>query len=192
VVSSFVIGHDLLMILKAVAAVIVACLLVSVVWKRARSGKRDRDRAVRQAGYAAEAHATKAKKAVLKAHAGDAEAQNALGNGYATGDGVEVNQSAAVEWYRKAALQGHAEAQLNLATCYDTGEGVARDEKEAIKWYLAAADQGVAEAQYNAALKLLSGDGVEKDTEKGSALLLAAADQGLEEAKDAIARSKLK
>lgn len=69
------------------------------------------------------------------AEQGNAEAQFFHGMIYATGSGVEKNDSEAVKWYRKAADQGNIQAQYILATRYAYGLGVATNYAEAVKLY---------------------------------------------------------
>ena len=59
---------------------------------------------------------------------------------YATGEGVSKDDAKALEWFRKAAVQGDPSAQLYLATMYSNGTGVARDLLEAYKWASLAND----------------------------------------------------
>ena len=47
------------------------------------------------------------------ATAGDADAQFNLGQAYKLGRGVPADQGIAIEWFRKAALQGHPKAEDN-------------------------------------------------------------------------------
>jgi len=49
-----------------------------------------------------------------KAESGDAEAQRLLGEAFEGGTGVAKSDETAVEWYRKAALQGDAKAAADL------------------------------------------------------------------------------
>ena len=58
------------------------------------------------------------------------------------GEGVKLDYTEAVKWYRKAAEQGQVEAQFALGACYCNGQGVNIDITEGIKWYRLAADQG--------------------------------------------------
>jgi TPR repeat protein len=83
-----------------------------------------------------------------------AYAQYFLGRMYASGQGVEPDQKAAAEWYRKAAEQGVADAQYRLGALYEKGEGVPRDMEYAYGWYSVAAhldnahgDEGLARAR---------------------------------------------
>ena len=68
------------------------------------------------------------------AYKGDPEAQYQLGMIYLRGEGVAVNQAAAVEWLKSSAEQGHMAAQLALADCYTYGWGVEVDEEKAEYW----------------------------------------------------------
>ena len=45
-----------------------------------------------------------------------------------------MDESQAVEWYKKAALQGHAQAQFNLGLMYESGAGVPKDGVRAYAW----------------------------------------------------------
>lgn len=56
------------------------------------------------------------------AKAGNAEAQNTIGDGYYSGQGVEQDYKKAFEWYMKAANNGHLEAMNSVAFMYDNGE----------------------------------------------------------------------
>lgn len=73
---------------------------------------------------------------------GDAWAQNALGNLYYLGLGVETDYRRAIDWYWKAAAQGNAAAQMNMGHLYDQGLGVARDPLRAFAWYRQAQQNG--------------------------------------------------
>jgi TPR repeat protein len=71
---------------------------------------------------------------LARAQAGDAAAQNLLGDMYENGNGVERDPAQAAHWYRLAAEQGLADAQLNLGVLYENGEGVERSDVEAARW----------------------------------------------------------
>ena len=81
------------------------------------------------------------------ANAGNAEAQNKLGNSYYNGWGVAQDYTQAAKWYKKAAEQGSDAAQNNLGFCYENGYGVTKDINQAVEWYKKAADQGNINAQ---------------------------------------------
>lgn len=115
---------------------------------------------------------------LLRAYAGQAEAQNKLGVMYATGDGLTEDRKEAAQWFFKAAVQGHAKAQNNLGNAYYSGNGVQRDLAESVKWYRNSADQGYADAQYNLGYAYYAGEGVERSTIEAAKWMTKAADQG--------------
>jgi TPR repeat protein len=53
-----------------------------------------------------------------------------------------LDNSAALDWYRKAAEQGDPMAQYRLGVMYAKGWGVPQDDTAAVSWYRKAADQG--------------------------------------------------
>ena len=63
-----------------------------------------------------------------------------LASNYATGNGVEMNASKAVEWYMKAADHGYAIAMNKLGLMYANGSGVEKDESKAAEWFKKATD----------------------------------------------------
>jgi hypothetical protein len=69
------------------------------------------------------------------AQAGDAEAQNNVGELYERGLGDEPNYEAAIIWYQKAADQGNSRALFNLGTLYEQGLGVPADKLKALNLY---------------------------------------------------------
>lgn len=97
------------------------------------------------------------------AEQGHARAQYSLGSCYHFAQGVEEDQSRAVEWYRKAAEQGHASAQAYLGLLYENGIGVAEDIKEAVVWYKKSAEQGHLDAQCYLGNCYFCGNGIEED-----------------------------
>jgi TPR repeat protein len=77
---------------------------------------------------------------------GLAEAQYNLASMYYTGNGIEVNNSQAIYWFRKAGKQGFAEAQYNLGIINSDQGGEKVNLTEAIYWFRKAARQGYIEA----------------------------------------------
>lgn len=77
---------------------------------------------------------TAEKLALREAEAGDLNAQNALGNLYYLGLGVERDYSRAAHWYLKAALAGNTNSQINISHLYRLGQGVPRDKLRALGW----------------------------------------------------------
>ncbi|MGH8138202.1 MAG: caspase family protein [Steroidobacteraceae bacterium] len=69
------------------------------------------------------------------AEAGDADAQNNVGEIYERGLGGAPNYEAAVIWYQKAADQGYSRALFNLGTLYEQGQGVEKDRLKALNLY---------------------------------------------------------
>ena len=130
------------------------------------------------AGFAADDFAETKKKA----EAGDAVAQNTLGNMYYNGEGVPKDTAEAVKWWRKAADQGDANAQTILGWMYERGEGVPKDDVEAVKWWRKAADQRNAHAQCYLGVMYYNGDGVSKDLAEALSWWRLAADQGYADA----------
>ena len=85
-----------------------------------------------------------------------------MGYLYYKGVGVKENDTIALQWIKKAAVQNNANAQYALGVMYTKGQGVKQDYKEAVKWYKKAAAQNNADAQYN--LKIIYDRGyIEKE-----------------------------
>lgn len=100
---------------------------------------------------------------MAKATAGDAAAQVAVGESYASGSGVPQDYNAAAEWYRKAADKGDLAGELHLAALYrDGGKDFDRDMVQAAQWYRKAADQGDVSAQGTMGTLYSMGQGVEQ------------------------------
>jgi TPR repeat protein/serine/threonine protein kinase len=120
-----------------------------------------------------------------RASAGDADAQDNLGECYRDGIyGIEKDYKEAVKWFQRSAEQGFSEAQCDLGDCYFRGNGVEKDEKEAVKWYRKAADQGHAEAQCRLGNRYSNGTGIEKDEKEAVKWYRKAAEQGHAAAQD--------
>jgi len=98
-----------------------------------------------------------------KARDGDAIAQNNLGDFYYYGLGVPKDVPAALEWYRKAALQGESDAILRLGEMYYSGKDVSQDYIEAEKWYRMGAERGLLMAQEKLGDIYYEGLGVRQD-----------------------------
>lgn len=112
------------------------------------------------------------------AEAGDAEAQAWVGSLYANGDGVNVDDGAAFDWYLRSAEGGNVQAQSNIGAMYAMGNGVAQDQEAAARWFERAAENGDAHGQFNLAVLLSSGTGVAKDIAKAAEWYRAAAEGG--------------
>ena len=76
-----------------------------------------------------------------RAEAGDASAQNALGNIYVNGNLLPRDYKAAASWYVSAAAHGSVNAQFMLGFLFERGWGVPQDDAQAAKYYRSAAAQ---------------------------------------------------
>ena len=87
---------------------------------------------------------------VLRADAGDAEAQNDIGQLFS----IAGKYKAALYWLQQAAQQGHPDAMQWLGRCYLRGEGVPKDDNLGIMWIAKAASHGhmIAKSQMHAML----------------------------------------
>ncbi|MGD0024329.1 MAG: serine/threonine-protein kinase [Xanthobacteraceae bacterium] len=117
---------------------------------------------------------------------GDPAAQNALGVKYAAGeDGLPRDDVKAVEWYRKAALQGYAKAETNLGDMYFFGRGgLDKNYLEALSWYLKAAQQEWPDAQFRLGYMYEKGLGADKDVQRAVSLYRSAANGGYADAEN--------
>lgn len=107
---------------------------------------------------------------------GKAEYQFKLAECYRTGEGVEQNWEAAVDWYKKAGIQGYVPAQLQLGRLYYNGIGVKKDGKQAFDWFSKAAQQGSIGGLNCIADCYNHGVGVQRDTKSALKWYKAAAD----------------
>lgn len=79
---------------------------------------------------------------LVRAQAGEPNAQFEYGRRLLTGQKSKKNPELALGWFQAAAQQGHAKAQAALGVCYQQGIGHPRHEKSALNWYNKAAEQG--------------------------------------------------
>jgi len=115
---------------------------------------------------------------IVKAEAGDVDAQFRVASAYDSGKGAPRNGEEAMKWYRMAAERGHVEAQNSV------GSGLQAEKRyeEALPWYEKASTQGHALATNNLAYLYDLGLGVKQDRRKGFELYSRAADLGWVEA----------
>ena len=73
---------------------------------------------------------------------GDADAANAIGLRYASGNGVTLNEREAARWFTQAAEQGNIAAQSKLGAFYYSGRGVPQDPNRAYFWMVVASLNG--------------------------------------------------
>jgi TIR domain/Sel1 repeat len=120
------------------------------------------------------------------ANRGDAASENALGIKYAEGlDGLQHDDTKAVEWYLKSALQGNASAETNVGDMYFFGRGgLSKSYSDALSWYLKAAQQNWPDAQYRLAVMYEKGLGTSTDAAHAVQLYKSAADQGYPDAQN--------
>lgn len=102
-----------------------------------------------------------------KAEAGDANAQDALGDMYRKGKLVQRDYGKALEWYKVAAEQGNPNAQYAMGAMYSGGMGVSKDKVRAVEWWKkAAANPFASDAHYALGWAYETGEGVPKDIVK--------------------------
>lgn len=118
------------------------------------------------------------KALIVKAEAGDIDAQFRVGAAYDYGKGAPRDGNEAMKWYRMAAERGNAEAQNSV------GSGLQEEKRyeEALSWYEKAAAQGHPLATNSLAYLYDLGLGVKQDRRKGFELYSRAADLGWAEA----------
>lgn len=97
------------------------------------------------------------------AEAGDARAQQALGEIFERGWGVDPDLSKSGEWYRRAADQGNAEAQFALGSLIARGALPAIEKASAFAWFRKAAEQDLLPAQRYLANEYHEGKEVPRD-----------------------------
>ena len=98
---------------------------------------------------------------IYRATKGNSEAQFRLACVYDFE--LPKNRKRAVQWYRRAAVQGHPEAQNHLGECLREGVSTKRSLKEAVKWFQCSAKQGNPDAQLSLGYALFYGKGVQKN-----------------------------
>ncbi|MET0249655.1 MAG: SPOR domain-containing protein [Sphingobium sp.] len=110
--------------------------------------------------------------------AGDADAQFNMGQAYKLGRGVQPDAATALDWYRRAAVQGHLRAEDNLGLAmFQQG-----DRANAMPYLERAARRGEPRAQYLVGTALFNGDLLSKDWVRAYALMTRAAGSGLPQA----------
>lgn len=97
-----------------------------------------------------------------------------VANMHQAGLGVARDESAALDWYRKAAARGSAIGMFYTGEAYLHGYGTAADRELALEWLRKAAVAGSSEAQFELG-KLLR---LEGDDDEATAWIRRAADSG--------------
>jgi TPR repeat protein len=115
-----------------------------------------------------------------EADAGDADAQNELGDFYYSGGpGIDKDYAESIKWYTKSALQGNVEAMYSLGWAYYSGEGATVNMLRAKDWFERAAAQQHKKACRNLGNILYGGvGGVAKDPSRAIALWEQASELG--------------
>jgi cell division septation protein DedD len=112
------------------------------------------------------------------AQSGDPDAQFNLGQAYKLGRGVQADVKTALDWYRKAAVQGHLRAEDNLGLLmFQQG-----DRTGAMPYLQRASMRGEPRAQYIVGTALFNGDTLGKDWVRAYALMTRASASGLPQA----------
>jgi TPR repeat protein len=109
---------------------------------------------------------------------GNADAQFAIGIGYAQ----QENYEQAADLFRRSAEQGYADAQYWLGQLLIGGLGLPEDLPQGVSWTRKAAEQGHADAQYALANALYQGGGVSQDFGQAAVWFRKAAVQGVADA----------
>jgi TPR repeat protein len=128
--------------------------------------------------YAVGDYATAMAECLPLAEAGDAEAMFCVGQMYANGFGVDLDDAMALHWLGLAAGNGHAEAQYTLGVMHANGWGVAMNDVPAAGFYRLAAEQGFLKAQTALGFSYKHGAGVDRDLERAYMWFDIAAQQG--------------
>jgi hypothetical protein len=115
---------------------------------------------------------------MIKARAGDSQAQAEVGSAYCTGKGVTKDYQQAYTWLQKAANQNNLAAMSVLGQFYTYGLGVSVDDARAFQWYLAAAAGGNVEGEMRTGECYFQGKGVNRDYGKAVNWCTKAAIQG--------------
>ena len=110
---------------------------------------------------------------------GDEGAQLVLGALLASGDGVQRDEKAALDWFEKAADAQNARAQAVLGELYAMGwGGLKKDPAQAAKWMEKAALGNLVVAKARWGSMLSKGKGVKQDAQKGLDWYVQAAQEG--------------
>eukprot|EP01119_Soliformovum_irregulare_P023102 TRINITY_DN8010_c0_g1_i2.p1 TRINITY_DN8010_c0_g1~~TRINITY_DN8010_c0_g1_i2.p1 ORF type:complete len:706 (-),score=137.65 TRINITY_DN8010_c0_g1_i2:20-2137(-) len=110
---------------------------------------------------------------------GVAEAQNALGNAYLDGTGVDKDAHKAVIYFLQSAHNQCSAAMTTLGSLYQNGEGVPLDPKRAVQWYKRSCDVNQASsALYNLGQCYLWGIGVTPNLDQARRYLHSSVEAG--------------
>jgi TPR repeat protein len=119
-----------------------------------------------------------------RANAGDAAAQNLLGDCYRFAINIGRDFNLAGFWYRKAAEQGNLEAENSLGDMAYYGQGEAVDYVQSLDWYRKAADKGNAKGEFNVGYMYAHGRSIAQDFKQAFDWYRKAADQNYADAEN--------
>lgn len=101
--------------------------------------------------------------------AGDASAQNTLGEMFYYGDEIERDLEQAVFWFKEAAKQKHPDAMFNLGICFVNGEGIEKNKTTGEGFIRQAVKLGSKPAQQYTLSNAKKSSGGKKSSSKRSA-----------------------
>jgi hypothetical protein len=109
---------------------------------------------------------------------GNVDAMFCVGQMYANGFGVDMDDAMAMKWYGLAAGEGHPEALYRLAVMHANGWGVPMNDAAAAGFYRLAAGFGYIPAQAAMGYSYSHGAGVDKNLVKSYMWFAVAAHNG--------------
>lgn len=112
------------------------------------------------------------------AHKGHGDAQYALAQAFARGEGVPVDKARAIAWLERAAQGGHTMSIMSLARLHDEGIEFPKDRAIASGYVKRAAELGDTKAQVMYGERLAAGIGLPVDPEAGDRWVRRAAELG--------------
>ena len=102
---------------------------------------------------------------------GNKEAYYNLGYIYLLGQGVDINEKKAVEYFRKGSTHQNTKCMQGLAMCYKHGDGVEVDLEKTIYWLNQGIKLNDDDCKYQLALCYEHGIGVTKDFDQAVKLM---------------------
>jgi TPR repeat protein len=109
---------------------------------------------------------------------GVAKAMTQVGLMYASGDGVEKDESKALSWFQRASDSGDVLANTCLAECYLHGNGTPKDEAKAVALLQKSVAQGDLRAMDHLGTCYEKGTGIKTNFEEAARLYKLASDGG--------------
>ena len=109
---------------------------------------------------------------------GNGDAQYALAQAFAGGDGVSTDKPRSMQWLERAAETGQTAAIMSLARLLDEGIELPADRAGATNWVRRAAELGDTRAQFMLGERIANGVGSPKDPVAGNQWIRRAAERG--------------